>query len=88
MKKLAYTDLTDSNYVFEALLGYGMFSEKLPPCFTSENIFNYLKSKDLDKTKPYAAPQVFFFIRTYIFVFRAMDTLGLLLFIGCALMKL
>jgi len=55
MEKLAYTDLTDSNYVFEALLGYGMFSEKLPPCFTSENIYNYLKSKELDKTKPYAA---------------------------------
>lgn len=55
MEKLAYTDLTDSNYVFEALLGYGMFSEKLPPCFSSEDIYNYLKSKDLDKTKPYAA---------------------------------
>ena len=55
MEKLAYTDLTDSSYVFEALLGYGMFSEKLPPCFTSENIYNYLKNKELDKTKPYAA---------------------------------
>ena len=55
MDKLAYNDLTDSNYVFEALLGYGMFSDKLPPCFTSENIYNYLKSRELDKTKPYAA---------------------------------
>lgn len=55
MDKLAYTDLTDSNDVFEALLGYGMFSEKLPPCFTSESIYNYLKSRDINKTKPYAA---------------------------------
>ena len=27
--------------VYEGLLGYGMFSEKLPPVFTSEDFFDY-----------------------------------------------
>ncbi len=29
--------------VYEGLLGYGMFSEKLPPVFTSEDFFDYCK---------------------------------------------
>lgn len=43
MKK-RYSDFTDelsSNQVYEGLLGYGMFSEKLPPVFSSESFHNY-----------------------------------------------
>ncbi len=39
---LAYPDLTDSQYVFNALLGYGMFSEKLPPCFDSSMFLEFM----------------------------------------------
>lgn len=46
--KGAYLDLTDSNYVFKALLGYGMFTSKLPPCFTSLPYFEYIKDKPND----------------------------------------
>lgn len=41
MGKLGYPDLQDEKYVFEALLGYGMFSEKLPPCFTSKGLLDF-----------------------------------------------
>lgn len=40
---LAYPDLENSEYVFEALLGYGMFMEKLPQCFVSEDLLEYVK---------------------------------------------
>ena len=34
-KKLAYPDLTDPDHVYKGLIGHGLFSEKLPPCFNS-----------------------------------------------------
>ena len=43
IKKVAYIDLRDANFVFEALFGYGMFADKLPPCFTSEGLLDYVK---------------------------------------------
>ena len=43
MSKLGYPDLNDPDFVFEALLGYGMFAERIPPCFTSENLLDYAK---------------------------------------------
>ena len=33
--ELGYRDLPDPQKVYEALLGYGMFADKLPPCFDS-----------------------------------------------------
>ncbi|MGE4285193.1 MAG: RNA-directed DNA polymerase [Phycisphaerae bacterium] len=43
-QRYAYPDLLDPDYVFDALLGYGMFSEKLPPCFTSESFLEALNN--------------------------------------------
>ena len=40
----AYSDFSDelsSNEVYEGLLGYGLFSEKLPPVFSSESFYSY-----------------------------------------------
>jgi len=52
---VAYKDLLDPDYVFRALLGYGMFSEKLPPCFSSQGLLNYASSITTDKpSKNYA----------------------------------
>lgn len=39
-----YSDFSDelsSNEVYEGLLGYGLFSDKLPPVFSSESFYNY-----------------------------------------------
>jgi len=47
--KLGYPDLQDESFVFEALLGYGMFSAKLPPCFTSTGLLEFKKWTDLPK---------------------------------------
>lgn len=33
-----YPDLQDANRVYEALLGYGMFFDRLPPCFASDEL--------------------------------------------------
>lgn len=38
-QKLGYPDLDNGDFVFEALLGHGMFHETLPPCFTSKMFF-------------------------------------------------
>lgn len=35
-EKRGYPDLRDQDYVYQALLGYGMFSNKIPPCFSSK----------------------------------------------------
>lgn len=48
-KKVAYPDLSDADYVFDALLGYGMFADKLPPCFTSEGLLKYVKQKTIPR---------------------------------------
>ncbi len=40
----SYSDFSDelsSNEVYEGLLGYGLFSDKLPPVFSSESFYNY-----------------------------------------------
>lgn len=38
----AYPDLDNPQYVFDALLGHGMFCDKLPPCFDSSTFLNYI----------------------------------------------
>ncbi len=48
MSRYGYTDLMNADYVFEALLGYGMFSDKLPPCFSSEELLKYSKENCLE----------------------------------------
>lgn len=48
MAKNAYPDLIDSEFVFEALLGHGMFTSKLPPCFSSVSLFDYVKNNTPD----------------------------------------
>lgn len=46
-KNLGYPDLTDEQFVYNALLGHGMFNEKLPPCFSSEFLLKFtLSEKD------------------------------------------
>ena len=45
--KYGYPDLLDSEKVFEGLLGYGMFSNLMPPCFTSESFFIAVQNKEL-----------------------------------------
>lgn len=39
-----YSDLSGQE-VYEALLDYGLFSEKIPPCFQSVGLYSYLQSK-------------------------------------------
>ena len=39
--QLGYLDLDDENYVYKALLDHGMFSNKLPSCFSSEGLAEY-----------------------------------------------
>lgn len=42
MKKYVdYMDEINSNELYKGLLGYGMFSDKLPPIFTSKNFYDY-----------------------------------------------
>ena len=57
MKK--YSDFSDElspSEVYEGLLGYGMFSEKLPPVFSSESFYNYCSTSSQsfqDKWRPH-----------------------------------
>ena len=42
-----YTDFMDeisSDELYEGLLAYGLFAEKLPPLFTSVSFFHYCKT--------------------------------------------
>lgn len=39
-----YSDLSGQE-VYEALLDYGLFSEKIPPCFQSVGLYSYLQNK-------------------------------------------
>jgi len=61
MPSLAYPDLLDSDFVFEALLGHGMFADKLPSCFSSEGLLEFAKkgklSKDCDGSHAYVEYQ-------------------------------
>lgn len=52
----SFTDEISQSDIYEGLLGYGMFSEKLPPVFSSESFYNYCISqspKFQDKWYPY-----------------------------------
>ena len=57
MKK--YSDFSDEisqSEIYEGLLGYGLFAEKLPPIFTSEYFYNYCLTQlpvFPDKQRPY-----------------------------------
>lgn len=42
---VAYPDLRNNDFVYKALLGHGMFTDKLPPCFSSETFFEYVRTK-------------------------------------------
>ena len=37
--------------IFEGLLGYGLFSDKLPPFLTSENYYKYVKTHPFSDNK-------------------------------------
>jgi type I restriction enzyme S subunit len=43
-----YMDEISDNELLEGLIGYGMFCDKLPPIFTSENFFYFLKNNYFD----------------------------------------
>ena len=48
MSKKMYYDFMDElsqQDIYEGLLAHGLFSDKLPPIFSSENFFNYCQSK-------------------------------------------
>ena len=45
--KLGYPDLTKIEYVFDALLGHGMFTDKLPPCFASEDFLKFARQNSI-----------------------------------------
>lgn len=38
--------------LFEGLLGYGLFANKLPPCFTAESLYRFYKSGKGEKLNP------------------------------------
>ena len=43
VSEYGYPDLMEEEDVFKALLGYGMFTESLPPCFSSKNLLKKIK---------------------------------------------
>ena len=54
--QLGYPELQDADFVYKALLGYGMFSHNLPPCFSSEAFFEHIRDKEVKK-KPHCPVQ-------------------------------
>ncbi|MCE2706863.1 MAG: RNA-directed DNA polymerase [Proteobacteria bacterium] len=53
-EKLVYTDLQDATQVYHRLVGFGLFTEKLPNCFTSEDLISILDDSNLDgELQPY-----------------------------------
>ena len=54
-----YSDFTDEisqSEIYEGLLGHGLFSEKLPPVFSSEGFFHYCLTQSPvfpDKPRPH-----------------------------------
>ena len=57
-QNLAYPDLTDPDHVYRGLIGHGLFSEKLPPCFNSLRLkdFSYedMLTPEFNKHKDHA----------------------------------
>jgi hypothetical protein len=47
-EELVYPDLQDATQVYNALVGFGLFTEKLPSCFTSEDLITKLDDSELD----------------------------------------
>ena len=47
MMRYGYKDLLDLKYVYDALLGHGLFFDALPPCFTSESLLADNVEKDI-----------------------------------------
>lgn len=47
MKKTYYDFIKEisADELYDGLLGYGLFSEKLPPIFTSKNFLDYCKKQ-------------------------------------------
>lgn len=76
-KKLGYPDLTIGQEVSDALVYFGLFSEKLPPCFNSRGLklvatqasgskhaaVRYLASKNIDGTRYLSIPHPEAYIR-------------------------
>ena len=55
----SFTDEISQAEIYEGLLGYGMFSEKLPPVFSSVSFFDYcLANTPAFQDKP--RPHVFY----------------------------
>ena len=40
-------DEISEDELYEGLLGYGLFADKLPPIFTSVNFYNYITSNSI-----------------------------------------
>lgn len=47
-----YLDEITANELYEGLLGYGMFANKLPPVFTSVPFFNYCQANKIGFVSP------------------------------------
>ena len=43
-KYIDYMDEISSDELYEGLLSYGIFADKLPPIFTGENFFQYVST--------------------------------------------
>jgi hypothetical protein len=56
--KYAYPDLENADFLYKALLGYGMFAEKLPPCFSSIKLSEDLPVEATLNAKSYAKSYV------------------------------
>ena len=39
-----YMDEISADELFEGLLGYGLFADKMPPCLSSEAYYSYCKT--------------------------------------------
>lgn len=48
-EKLVYPDLQDATQVYHRLVGFGLFTEKLPSCFTSRDLTTVLYDSNLNE---------------------------------------
>ena len=46
-----FTNELSADEIYEGLLAYGLFTEKLPPMFTAKGFFNYCESQSLSFPK-------------------------------------
>lgn len=46
-----YLDALDADYVYEALIGYGMLGNKVPPALTTKNFLSYCKNNQIPHPK-------------------------------------